>query len=199
MKTTLIALACLVVPAAFFTASAPASQPSQPPVAESWTIDNGHSSVLFRIHHAKSGMFYGRFNKIAGSLTIDPAKPEASSIKFEIDAASVDTNDDKRDEHLRSPDFFSVKEFPSVRFASTSVKKTASGLEVTGDLEMHGKKKSVTAEVAHTGTGEFMGMRTGYEATLTIKRSEFGMTGYIDNGALSDEVKLIVSLEAVKG
>ncbi len=197
---TLIALCASL--ACVITAALPRSKAAVPAPAstlETWKIDSGHSSVLFRIKHAGSSMFWGRFNTVSGTLDVDAAKPEASSIKVEIETASIDTNDEKRDQHLKSPDYFSAAEFPTIRFTSTSVKPAGKVLEVTGELELHGKKKPVTAMVEHIGTGEFMGQRTGYEATFNIRRSEFGMTTDIATGALADEVKLIVSLEAVKG
>lgn len=165
--------------------------------AATFDVDNGHSCVVFRIKHFGVTNFYGRFNKVGGKVMWDAAAPEKSSISIEIDAASVDTGDTKRDDHVRNPDFFSAKEFPTIKFVSKSVKVVGKQLEVTGDLTLRGVTKSVTAKVDLTGEGETrFGYRAGFEANFEIKRSEFGVSAYPD--ALSDDVRLTVSLETVK-
>ena len=108
----------------------------------------------------------------------------------------MDTNDKKRDDHLKSPDFFNSKENPEITFTSTKIAKKGDLLEVTGDLAMAGKKKSVTMAVEKTGEGELMGKKIrGWMSTFTIKRSEFGMTYGVDQKALGDEVTLSIALE----
>ena len=103
-----------------------------------------HSSVTFKISHLGLSWVHGRFDDVAGNFTIDPNDPGKDSFDLTIKAQSVDTNNQKRDEHLRSPDFFNVKQFPLLTFKSTAVKATDSGLEVTGDVTMHGVTKPVT-------------------------------------------------------
>jgi polyisoprenoid-binding protein YceI len=109
----------------------------------------------------------------------------------------VDTGIQKRDDHLRSPDFFNAKQFPTIKFVSKEVKKTDKGHEVTGDLTMHGVTKSITVNLEQTGQGS-MGPRQiiGFETTVDLKRSDFGMKNMI--GPAADDVRLIISLEAGK-
>ena len=168
--------------------------------ADSYKVDPVHSSNAFRIKHANAAYFHGRFNETAGSFTLDSADPTQASFNVEISAASVDTNNEKRDGHLKSADFFNVKQYPAITFKSTSVEKGEgeNTLAVTGDLTMHGVTKSVTIPVQLTGTGEFpQGVhRAGVEATFEVKMSDFGIKGM--PGALSDEVRVVVSLEGVK-
>ena len=167
--------------------------------ATTYGIDDVHSSAMFRVQHAGAGQFWGRFNDISGTFTLsaDPAK-----MAFDITVAveSVDTNEPKLDGHLKSPDFFNAKEFPSMTFKSMSAKKGSGGMiEVTGDFSMHGVTKSITAMVEVTGESTMMGVRGGAEATFTVKRSDFGMNYGVEKGAVGDMVKVVVNLEGVKG
>lgn len=178
-------------------ASAPAVLSAPAPLA-AWKVDSGHSSVVFRVKHVVAP-FWGRFDKLEGTVQWDSAKPEASSVEIAIDAASINTNDGKRDEHLRGPDFFGAKEFPKLGFKSTKVAvKGAGKLEVTGDFTMHGVTKSITVPVEVTGEGEspFKDTRAGFEATFDIKRADYGVKGYIPT--IGDDVRIIVALECVK-
>ena len=174
------------------------------PVAEAavaYEIDTSHSMIIFRAKHKGISYNYGRFNEFGGSLTIDETDISKSTVQFEVKAASIDTANKKRDQHLRSPDFFSAKQFPVITFKSTEVKMkegTEDTLVVTGDLELLGVKKSITVDVAITGKGK--GERgesmIGFETIFTIQRSEFGMTYGI--GAVGDDVRLIVTIEAAQ-
>ncbi len=167
--------------------------------AEKYDIDASHSSVVFRIKHLDVTWFYGRFNDIKGSVTIDKDKPEDGAVSVDIAARSVDTGNKKRDDHLRGPDFFNVKQFPKLSFKSTSVKAAGDGeLEVTGDLTCHGVTKPITIRLVRTGEGKspFGDFRAGWETKFTIQRSEFGIT--YSPKALSEEVDLIVSIEGVR-
>ena len=169
------------------------------PSANTYEVDDVHSSALFRVHHAGAGQFWGRFNDISGSFTLSG---DTSKMKFDIAVAvdSVDTNADKLDGHLKSPDFFNSKEFPKMTFKSTSVKKGANGMfEVMGDFSMHGVTKSITAMVEVTGESTMMGARGGAEAIFTVKRSDFGMNYGVEKGAVGDMVKVVVNLEGTKG
>jgi polyisoprenoid-binding protein YceI len=166
--------------------------------ADNYKVDPVHSSVVFRIKHANTAYVWGRFNDPAGSFTLDEADPSKSTFAIELQAAKVDTANAQRDNHLRSPDFFNAKQYPAITFKSTSVKKLEDNkLEVTGDLTMHGQTKPTTAVVEITGKGEFPPgkHRAGVEATLNVKRSDFGMKAM---PGLSDDVRIIASLEAVK-
>jgi len=122
--------------------------------AQAHKVDPVHSFVVFRIGHANIGYVWGRFNDPAGSFTLDDADPAKSSFEIEIKVANVDTHQPKRDEHLQTPDFFNAKQYPTITFKSTSVKKgsAANTLDVTGDLTMHGVTKSVTIPVERTSS-----------------------------------------------
>lgn len=163
-----------------------------------WAVDPTHSSVVFKLKHANAAWFHGTFDVVNGQVTLDPAAPETGSVTLKIPVDSVDTNDKKRDEHLKNADFFNSKENPDITFVSTKIAKKGDVLEVTGDLAMAGKKKSVTLSVEKTGEGEFYGKRQGFLSTFTIKRSDFGMTYGVDKNVLGDEVTLTISLETVQ-
>ena len=164
-----------------------------------YEIDAIHSQVIFRLAHFGVSHQYGRFNKVTGSLTIDGRDPSKSRATVDIAAGSVFTADMKRDKHLKGPDFFDVKQFPSIKFTSTSVAAAGEGsYKVTGDLALHGVTKPVTIELDHIGSGKdpYGGYRSGFEGTFTIKRSDFGMSFMLEG--IGDEVRLIVAIEAVR-
>lgn len=200
MKILSALLLALSVPA--LAISAASFEPSSPVLtsaaqAPKFKIDSGHTSVLFRVKHFGVSNFYGRFNKVGGEVSWDAKNPEASSISIEIDAASVDSNDKGRDDHLRNADFLAAKEFPTITFKSKSVKKKGAQLEVNGELTLHGVTKSVTTLVDITGEGETTyGYRAGFETNFDIKRSEYGVAGV--PGGVGEDVRITVALEAVK-
>ena len=165
------------------------------PEAESYKIDPVHSTVIFRIKHLGVSNFYGRFDSVNGEFSV--VDGGTGSVSVTIDAASVDTNHEKRDGHLKSGDFFSVAEFPQITFKSDALKHVGgSKYEAKGTLTMRGVSKDVTFAVEKVGSGEMKGKKLiGLEGTLTINRSDFGMK-YGLGGPLGDEVKLIISVEA---
>lgn len=176
---------------------------SPAPAAEAakFKIDGVHSNVLFKIRHLGVSNFYGRFNKIKGEFTWDSSKPESSTINITIDTSSIDSNNEARNNHLKSPDFFNVKEHPEITFKSTSIAKSGDGWELTGDLTLLGKTKEVKAKFAFVGerdAGGQFGYRGGFDAMFNIKRSELGMNWGVENGALGDEVGIIVGIEGVR-
>ena len=167
--------------------------------AATYTIDPAHSSVIFKVRHLGASNFYGAFKDIQGTIEFDPARPEASSIQFEIVAESVDSRNEGRDRHLRSPDFLNAKQFPVIKFTSSKVEKTSDGFRVTGELELHGVKKTVTGDVEHVGTGKHprSGKElVGFETRLTIDRTDFGVNYMATPEGLGTDVHLIVSVEA---
>ena len=168
--------------------------------ADTYQIDTAHSMIIFRAKHKGVSYNYGRFNEFSGNLMMDSADISKSMIELEVKAASVDTANTKRDQHLRSPDFFSAKQFPVITFKSTKVRMKEGEedvLEVTGELELLGVKKSITVDVGITGRGEDDGdALIGFETTFMIKRSEFGMN--YGMGAVSDDIRLTISIEAVR-
>jgi len=186
-------LAALTVLTALFVTAA------QTRAADNHKADPVHSSVLFRSNHGNIGHVWGRFTDFSGTFALDDADATKSNFNFEVKAASVDTNQPKRDEHLKSPDFLNAKQYPTITFKSTAVKKGQQDktLEVTGDMTLHGVTRAVTANVEVLGKGEFPpGMqRTGIEATFSVKLSDFQIKGVPGVG---DEIKLIVAVEGVK-
>ena len=167
--------------------------------ADTYEIDTAHSMILFRAKHNGVSYNYGRFNEFTGKLMIDETDISKSAVEFEVKTASVDTANEKRDQHLRSSDFFSAKQFPVITFKSTKVSMKEGKedtLEITGDLELLGVKKSITVDVEITGKakGKQGEPLMGFESVFTIKRSEFGMT--YGAGAVSDDIRLIVTIEA---
>lgn len=168
--------------------------------AANYAIDSGHTSVVFKVMHLGVAPFYGMFNKVSGDLDFDPAKPEASRFKVEIDVNSVFTADKKRDDHLRSPDFFSAKQFPTATLESKSVKAgpRADTFIVEADLTIRGVTKAVTLTVTKTGEGKdpWGNLRVGFETTLTIDRMDFGIN-YMPDG-LGKDVTLILAVEGMR-
>ena len=167
--------------------------------ADTYEIDTAHSMILFRAKHSGVSYNYGRFNEFTGKLMIDETDISKSMVEFEVKTASVDTANEKRDQHLRSSDFFSAKQFPIITFKSTKVSMKDGKedlLEITGDVELLGVKKSITVDVEITGKakGRQGEPLIGFESIFTIKRSEFGMT--YGAGAVSDDIRLIVTIEA---
>jgi polyisoprenoid-binding protein YceI len=170
--------------------------------ADTFVIDPEHTSVVFGASHMGFSYVYGRFNKVSGGYVLEPDNPEGSQFELSIDAASVDTNNQKRDDHLRSPDFFNVKQFPEVSFQSTGVKveKGEKGpvYNITGDLTIHGVTRQVTLPLQKLGEGPGMGgeTRSGFLCLSSLKRSEFGMTNMIPG--IGDEVSITISFEGVR-
>jgi len=164
--------------------------------ADSYKVDPVHSTVIFRVNHMGTSWVYGRFDEVSGTFTVDEKSPE---FDISVNADSVDTNNKQRDTHLKSADFFSVKEFPTITFKSTSVTSTGEKkFDVTGDLTLHGVTKSITVPIDFVGAAESkqMGSRAGYEALFSVKRSDYGMDKMV--GPVGDEIHLTVSFEGVK-
>jgi polyisoprenoid-binding protein YceI len=165
---------------------------------EAYTVDPSHAGISFKISHLGLSWVQGRFNELSGQFTLDRQNPANCSFELEAKTDSVDTNNRKRDEHLRSPDFFNSKQFPGVSFKSTSIRPAQDGYEVTGDLTLHGVTRPVTVHLSGGKTAEFpKGVhRTGFSGELSIKRSDFGIDKYV--GAVADAVHLEMSFEGTK-
>jgi polyisoprenoid-binding protein YceI len=166
--------------------------------ADTFKIDPVHSSIVFSIKHLGVTDFYGRFNDISGQVVFDTADPAKSSVELTIPVESIDTHYEKRDQHLKSPDFFNAKQFPAIVFKSKSVEGSGENYKVTGDLNLHGVTKPLTLEIKRgpDGKGPEGEIRGGGTTHFTIKRSDFGMN--FMQGALGDEVTVFLSLEGVK-
>ena len=172
--------------------------------AATWKIDPNHSSVRFEIRHFFSKV-QGQFNQLSGTIDYDPAKPTESKVETRIVTTSIDTNNEKRDDHLRSADFFDVATYPELIFTSTKVETTKDGLKVTGDLTLHGVTKPVVLDVIVMGMGTHPnipgGQVAGFSARTKIDRKDFGIkwNKVFDSGdsLLGDEVDIALEIEAV--
>jgi polyisoprenoid-binding protein YceI len=167
--------------------------------ADTFEVDTVHSSAIFRIKHANVSYSYGRFNDFKGKLVLDDKDPSKSEFDFRVSTESVDTGNPNRDGHLKGPDFFNAKQFPTIAFKSTKVaKQPGDKYQVTGDLTLHGVTKPITVTLVKTGSAAIpkMGTRTGFETTFDIKRTDFGMSNMV--GMVGDDVRMIVSIEAGK-
>lgn len=167
--------------------------------ADKYDIDAVHTFVLFKVNHLGFSNSYGRFREVSGQILIDEDKAENSSVNVTIKAASLNTDDAKRDEHLRGADFFNVKQFPEVKFTSKSVKKAAGNLyKIEGELELMGIKKNVSFDFKRQRTGKdpWGSTRTGGDFSFKIKRSDFKME-YMKEG-IGDEIEIIASVEGIK-
>lgn len=166
--------------------------------ADEFALDTMHAAVTFKISHIGLSWTHGRFNDLSGSFTIDKENPAKSAFALSIKTESIDTANQKRDDHLRSPDFFNAKQFPTITFKTTSVKPVEGGYEVTGDFTLHGVTKPVTLTLKGGRTAEFpKGVtRTGFSTDLTLKRSDFGIDKFKE--AVGDEVFISISFEATK-
>jgi polyisoprenoid-binding protein YceI len=165
--------------------------------ADTFKIDPVHSSIAFSIKHLGVTDFYGRFNDVSGQVVFDKADPSKSSVEVTIPVESVDTHNEKRDQQLKSPDFFNAKQFPTIVFKSKSVEGSGDTYKATGDLTLHGVTKPLTLEIKKGPEGKELGeIRGGGEARFTIKRSDFGMNFMQE--VVGDEVTVLLSLEGVK-
>jgi polyisoprenoid-binding protein YceI len=169
-----------------------------------WTFDNSHSNVGFSVRHLMISKVRGHFNKWSGTFDYDPAHPQASKIEVHIDAASIDTREEKRDAHLRSPDFFDVEHHPELVFKSTSVEGGGEELVLTGDLTIHGVTKRVQLKVESLGTTKdpWGGERAGFSASTSISRKDFGLHWNValETGGVvvGDKIEITIEIEAVR-
>jgi len=179
-----------------------------PPLAhaDTWQIDPAHTNVEFTVRHMMISNVKGQFQKTAGTITANGNDPASAKIDATIDASSIDTRVEKRDMHLKSPDFLDVAKFPTITFKSTKVEADGPNKwKVTGDLTLHGVTKPVVLEVEGSGApiSDPMGnTRAGASATTTIKRSDFGLTWNkaLEAGGVmvGDEVAISIDVEAIK-
>lgn len=189
-------LAVLVVLTGAATIAAVAAAPARPAAeSQSFRIDPGHSTAHFRVHHLGAGMFWGRFDTVTGTIEIDESG--APSFDLTIPIESVHTGMGGLDDHLKRDDFFDMANHPAMTFRSTGARQAGVNLwEIRGDFTMRGVTKPIAAMVTFHGTTDLgRGARTGWEAELSVMRSQFGMDYGIENGALGDQTRIIVSLE----
>ena len=167
--------------------------------ADSYKIDPVHSTILFKINHFGVGNIYGRFDSFSGNVIFDQDDPSKDAVDIQIKTDSVDTNALDRDKNLKGPDFFNAKQFPTATFKGKSFEKIDDKTyEIMGDFTLRGVTKPLTLKtrLIGSGPGPKGESRTGAEATTTLKRSDFDVKAFLP--AVSDEVDLIIAVEAIK-
>jgi polyisoprenoid-binding protein YceI len=168
-----------------------------------WDIDPVHSHVAFSVRHMMVSTVRGRFNVLRGHLHIDEANPANSWVEAEVDVKSVDTQNEQRDAHLRTSDFFEADKYPVLTFKSTKVQHVGDqDYKVIGDLTMHGVTRPVTFNAEYNGQSEIAGRRAGLTARTKVNRKDFGMefglTAEASQIIVSDTVNIEIDLEAVE-
>jgi polyisoprenoid-binding protein YceI len=169
--------------------------------SSTWTIDPNHSQVNFAVKHLQVSTVRGSISGITGNVNWDEKDPSKSSVEATINTTTLTTNNEKRDAHLKSPDFFNVEKFPTMTFKSTAVTGASGKLQVVGDLTLAGVTKSVTLDVdGPTPPQKGMGGKlvTGFSATGKLKRSDFNFGSKFGEPMLSDEVQFTIDVEAGK-
>jgi len=167
-----------------------------------WQLDPAHTAAQFSVRHLAVSTVRGGFTKVSGSVLYDPANPGKSSIQVTIDAASVDTRVEKRDNDLRSPNFLDAQKYPTITFQSKKVEAAGEGkLKVTGDLTIHGVTKEVVLDVdgPTPAIKDPMGpgrLRMGASATTKINRQDFGVSGL--PAVVGDEITITLDVEMTK-
>lgn len=171
-----------------------------PAFAGTYTLDPGHTQVVFSWNHFGFSNPTAQFGKVEGTLEFDQADPTKSSVQVTIPLASVNSNVPKLDEHLQKDEFFDSAKYPDATFKSTKVEKGAgkNKLKVVGDLTLHGVTKPVVLDVTINKVGEHpmrKAAAAGFEASTTVKRSDFGISKYVP--MVSDEIKIHITSEAI--
>lgn len=169
--------------------------------ADTWHADAAHSSVNFTVTHMVISTVNGKFDSFEGTLDWDGNDVTTGIVEFTIQTSSVDTDNEKRDGHLSSPDFFDVAQYPTITFKSTKViPGDGKNFQLVGDMTMHGVTKPVTFDCTYNGSIPFMKtVKAGFSAKATINRKDFGVSWSraLDGGGLvvSDEVEIDLALE----
>ena len=173
-----------------------AAQPAG--AADEYAYDLVHSSVSFKARHLDISWIHGRFNEVDGKFSLDREDPSRSKFELTVKADSVDTANVKRDEHLRQPDYFDTKQFPTIDFKSTSTKAIKGGYEVTGDFTMHGVTKKVTLVLKGGKEIEWNKKKiVGFSTEVALKRSDFGFDKSAI-GPIGDEALIIIDCEGIR-
>jgi polyisoprenoid-binding protein YceI len=192
-----VAVSCIFALILAFSATAQAAN---------WKVDQSHTNVGFSISHIFTSV-QGRFDRFDGTIVFDPAKPESAVVRATVEAASINTNNAKRDKHLRSDDFFNVKEHPALSFESTrgvtDMKENRGKL--AGNLTIHGVTKPVVFDVTFRGQGKdpWGNVRAGFSASLNIDRKDYGLNWneVLETGGLlvGEEVEIRIDVEGILG
>lgn len=191
----------LTIATGILALAAPLAMAQTSATTSTWISDPNHSEVDFSITHLTISNVHGRFGKVAATLVFDQADVTRSTVTATIDVSTVNTGVENRNNHLKTPDFFDVAQFPTATFTSTSVARNGNGLIVNGNLTLHGVTRPVVLNVEGP-TGPVQGAdhkpHSGYSATTTISRSAFGIGTKFPASAVGDEVKLSIDLDVAK-
>ncbi len=166
---------------------------------QTWQIDPNHSSSQFSVRHLGISTVRGVFQKTTGTVTYDPADPSKTQVDVSIDAATLDTRVQMRDNDVRSPHFLDVAKYPTITFKSKKAEAAGTGkLKITGDLTLHGVTKEVVLDVEGPSAPvtDRAGVRVGAEATTKINRNDFGVTTM--SGIVGDEIQITLDVELTR-
>ncbi len=164
--------------------------------AQTFKIDNDHTSLVFAVSHSGLSYTYGRFNQCSGKISIGKSTDEQTFV-FTVDSASIDTNNRLRDDHLKGPDFFDVQAFPTIEFRSVRLTQDGDKYTAVGVLALHGVKKDLTIELTKIGTGKGPRGKTraGFFSKFAIKRSDFGIRSL--PSIIGNQIALTLSFEGI--
>ena len=182
-----------------------ATAPTLSDLSGTYTLDPAHTRIGFVARHAMVTKVRGAFNEFEGTAALDGTNPANSSVQVTINAASIDTRNAQRDEHLRSNDFLAMQEYPQITFSSTGVRPVDdTTFEVTGDLTIKGVTNPITIPFTFEGAAKdpFGNLRVGFEGSVTINRKDYGITwnATLETGGVlvSDKVVLEFEVSAIK-
>lgn len=179
------------------------SGPVTAPALTTWKIDPVHSGVEFAVRHMMIATVKGRFRDVDGVIAFDEEDLTSGEVEVRIAAASIDTGEEARDDHLRSGDFFDVERFPELTFESRRVERAEDGYRMTGDLTIRGRTRETVLEVEDLGGGvdPWGGRRRAFHATAKVNRKDFGLTWNqaLEAGGVlvGDEVRITLDIQAV--
>lgn len=183
----------------------PRPTPAEAPSPGTYVIDPVHSQVMFKVKHLGISTVTGRFKEFGGTITFDPAKPAATRAEGTIKAASIDTNNERRDNHLRSADFFESDKHPEITFRSGTIRRGGNNkLKADGSLTMHGVTRPVVLDVEYIGPvpGPDGKDRVAFNATTRVDRMDYGLnwSKAMETGGLvvSREVDIILETQAIR-
>lgn len=199
-RSTLIAIVLAIASAGASLAGAPAPARAEP--AE-FLLDPRQTSITFFVHHLGYSNVAGMFLESEGSFVYDEATQELSDLEVVVDTASVFTDDEERDNHLRGADFLNVREFPEMTFVGTRTERLGEDTgRIHGELTLLGRTRPITLEARLNKTGRWPFLdehyALGVDVRGSIRRSDFGMTYAVDNGWVGDEVKFVIGFQAIR-
>ncbi len=170
-------------------------------IASEWTVDPAHTAAHFAVKHLLVSTVRGEFSKVGGTIKLDDKDVTKSSVEATIEVGTVNTREGKRDEHLKSPDFFDAAKFPTITFKSKKIAKSGDGLKITGDLTIHGVTKEVTLDASAPAAEQkdpWGNVKSGLEATTKINRKDFGVGGGTPAAIVAEEVTITLDIELTK-